>query len=132
MSTVPTHFNSGRTGQGAAYVSDHEGSVHARFMRLSSYALAPLGVLSAWWIAGLAGKTLEGVRAEIGRPIPAIVLIAFAVIGMIHARQGMTEIIEDYVHDPVLKEKALHANRIAAITITAAWTLAIMLIAAPK
>ena len=70
MSTVPTNFNSGRTDQGAAYVSDHEGSVHARFMRLTSYALAPLGVLAAWWIVGLAGKTLEGVRAEIGRPIP--------------------------------------------------------------
>ena len=36
------------------------------------------------------------------------------------------------VHDPVLKEKALRANRIAAIAITAMWTLAIMLIAAPK
>ena len=59
-------------------------------------------------------------------------LIAFAVIGMIHARQGMTEIIEDYVHDAALKEKALRGNRIASIAIAAAWTLAIMLIAAPK
>jgi succinate dehydrogenase / fumarate reductase membrane anchor subunit len=130
--SVPTHFNSGRTGQGAAYVSDHEGSVHARFMRLSSYALAPLGVLSAWWLAGLVGKSLEGVKAEIGRPFPALVLIAFAVTGMIHARQGMTEIIEDYVHDEPLKQKALHWNRIASIAIAAMWTLGIMLIAAPK
>jgi succinate dehydrogenase / fumarate reductase membrane anchor subunit len=130
--SVPTHFNSGRTGQGAAYVSDHEGSVHARFMRLSSYALAPLGVLSAWWLAGLVGKSLEGVKAEIGRPFPALVLIAFAVIGMIHARQGMTEIIEDYVHDEPLKEKALYWNRIASTAIAAMWTLGIMLIAAPK
>lgn len=130
--SVPTHFKSGRSGQGAAYVSDHEGSAHARFMRLSSYALAPLGVLSAWWLAGLVGETLEGVKAEIGRPIPAIVLIAFAVIGMIHARQGMTEIIEDYVHDAALKEKALYWNRIASIAIAGVWTFAIMLIAAPK
>jgi succinate dehydrogenase / fumarate reductase membrane anchor subunit len=130
--SVPTHFNSGRSGQGAAYVSDHEGSAHARFMRLSSYALAPLGVLSAWQLAGLVGKTLDGVHAQIGRPIPAIVLIAFAVLGMIHARQGMTEIIEDYVHDVALKEKALHWNKIASIVIAGAWTFAIMLIAAPK
>jgi succinate dehydrogenase / fumarate reductase, membrane anchor subunit len=130
--SVPTHFKSGRTGQGAAYVSDHEGSVHARFMRLSSYALAPLGLLSAWWLSGIVGQTAEGARAAIGRPLPAIVLIAFAVIGMIHARQGATEIIEDYVHDPALKEKALRANRIASLAIAAAWTLAIMLIAAPK
>ena len=130
--SVPTHFKSGRTGQGAAYVSDHEGAVHARFMRLSSYALAPLGLLTAWWLSGIVGQTAEGARAAIGRPLPAIVLIAFAVIGMIHARQGATEIIEDYVHDPALKEKALRANRIASLAIAAAWTLAIMLIAAPK
>ncbi len=130
--SVPTHFKSGRRGQGPDYVSDHEGSVHARFMRLSSYVLAPLGVLSAWWLAGLVGKSLEGVKAEIGRPFPALVLVAFGVVGMIHARQGMTEIIEDYVHDAALKEKALYWNRIASIAIAAAWTLGIMLIAAPK
>lgn len=130
--SVPTHFKSGRSGQGAAYVSDHEGSAHARFMRTSSYALAPLGVLSAWWLAGVVGKSIEGVRAEIGHPLPAIVLIVFAVLGMVHARQGMTEIIEDYVHDAALKEKALRWNRIAAIAIAGVWTFAIMLIAAPK
>lgn len=130
--SAPTHFKSGRTGPGAAYVSDHEGSVHARFMRLSSYALAPLGVLSAWWLSGIVGATPEGVRAVIGRPLPAIALIAFAVLGMIHARQGATEIIEDYVHDPELKEKALRANKIASTVIAAGWTLAIMLIAAPR
>ena len=130
--SVPTHFKSGRSGQGAAYVSDHEGSAHARFMRTSSYALAPLGVLSAWWLAGVVGKSIEGVRAEIGHPLPAIVLIVFAVLGMVHARQGMAEIIEDYVHDAALKEKALRWNRIAAIAIAGVWTFAIMLIAAPK
>ncbi|WP_442753427.1 succinate dehydrogenase, hydrophobic membrane anchor protein [Methylocystis sp. JAN1] len=130
--SIPTHFKSGRSGHGAAYVSDHEGSAHAHFMRISSYALAPLGALSAWWLAGVVGKTLEGVRAEIGRPLPALILIAFAVVGMIHARQGMNEIIEDYVHDAALREKALRWNRIASIAIAAAWTLAIMLIAAPK
>jgi len=130
--SVPTHFKSGRSGQGDAYVSDHEGSAHARFMRLSSYWLAPLGVLAAWRLAGLVGKDLVGVKAEIGHPFTALALIAFAVLGMIHARQGMTEIIEDYVHDAALKEKALLWNRIAAIAIAAGWTFAIMLIAAPK
>jgi succinate dehydrogenase / fumarate reductase, membrane anchor subunit len=130
--SIPTHFKSGRSGQGAAYVSDHEGSAHAHFMRVSSYALAPLGILAAWWLAGLVGKDLAGVKAEIGHPFPALVLIAFALIGMVHARQGMTEIIEDYVHDAALKEKALRWNKIASIAIAAAWTLAIMLIAAPK
>jgi succinate dehydrogenase / fumarate reductase membrane anchor subunit len=130
--SVPTHFNSGRTGRGAAFVADHHGAQHARFMRLTSYALAPLGVLAAWHLAGIVGLPPEGVRAAIGRPFPALVLIAFGVIGMLHAREGMNEIILDYVHDPVLKAKALCANLWAARAISILWTLALMLIAAPK
>ena len=102
--SIPTHFKSGRTGSGAAYVSDHEGSPHARFMRLSAYALAPLGVLSAWWLAGIVGKSYD----------------------------GMIEIIVDYVHDEELKQRALCANKWAARAIAAIWTLAILIIAAPK
>jgi succinate dehydrogenase / fumarate reductase membrane anchor subunit len=89
-------------------------------------------MLSAWWILGLAGKSLEGVRAEIGRPIPALVLLAFGVVGMIHARRGMDDIIEDYVHDKVLKAQAIVANTWASRAIAAIWVLAILLIAAPK
>jgi succinate dehydrogenase / fumarate reductase membrane anchor subunit len=101
-------------------------------MRLTSYALVPLGALSAWWILGLAGKTLDGVRAEIGRPFPAIVLLVFGVVGMIHARKGMDDIIEDYVHDEALKAQALVANLWASRAIAALWVVAILLLAAPK
>ena len=130
--SVPTHFNSGRKGRGAAFVADHRGSKHALFMRLTSYALVPLGVLAAWYLAGIVGLSAEGVRTVIGRPFPALVLIAFGVIGMIHAREGMNEIIIDYVHEPALREKALYANIWAARVISVFWTLALMLIAAPK
>ena len=129
---IATRFNSGRTGRGDAFVSDRSGSPHARFMRLTSYALMPIGMLSAWWLAGIAGKPLEAVRAEIGRPFPAIVLTLFAVVGMAHARYGMNEIIEDYVHDEALKATALKANIWASRVIAALWVVAILLIAAPK
>jgi succinate dehydrogenase / fumarate reductase membrane anchor subunit len=130
--SVPTHFNSGRKGRGAAFVADHHGSQHARFMRLTSYALVPLGVLTAWYLAGIVGLSADGVRTVIGRPFPALALIAFGVIGMIHAREGMNEIIIDYVHEPELKAKALCANLWAARAISVLWTMALMLIAAPK
>jgi succinate dehydrogenase / fumarate reductase membrane anchor subunit len=130
--SAPTHFDSGRTGRGPAFVADHHGSQHARFMRLTSYALAPLGVLAAWYLAGIVGLSSDGLRAAIGHPVPALTLIAFGVIGMVHAREGMNEIIIDYVHDPALKAKALLANLWAARTIAVLWTFALMLIAAPK
>ena len=44
--TSRTEFISGRTGRGAAYVSDPSGAGHDRFMRLSARALLPLGLLA--------------------------------------------------------------------------------------
>lgn len=130
--SIVTHFKSDRTGAGSAFKSDRSGSAHARFMRLSSYALAPLGILAAWYLANVAGKPLDELCAVIARPLPALTLLLFAVLGMIHARQGMTEIIEDYVHDAALKELALKANKWTSIAIAAIWVFAILVIAAPK
>lgn len=125
-------FESGRTGKGGAFTSDHSGSLHASAMRLSARALAPLGLLSIWFIAGLVGKSYEAARAEIGRPFPAIVLIAFICIAAYHARLGMETIIEDYVHDEALEAKALLINKWLTIGIGVVWTLSIMIIAAPR
>jgi succinate dehydrogenase / fumarate reductase membrane anchor subunit len=125
-------FESGRSGKGAAFTSDHSGSLHALAMRHSARALAPLGLLSVWFIAHLAGKPFEAARAELGHPFPAITLIAFICIAAYHARLGMEIIVEDYVHDEALKAKALTVNTWLTIAIAVSWTLAIMIIAAPR
>lgn len=124
-------FESGRTGKGAAFVSDHSGSLHAVAMRHSAKALAPLGLLSVWFIVGLVGKSYEAARAEIGRPFPALVLIAFIAIAAYHARLGVENIVEDYVHDEGLKAKALLANKWLTIGFAAVWIFSILIIAAP-
>lgn len=124
-------FESGRRGKGAAFVSDHSGSLHAVAMRHSAKALAPLGLLSVWFIVGLVGKSYEAARAEIGRPFPALVLIAFIAIAAYHARLGVENIVEDYVHDEGLKAKALLANKWLTIGFAAVWIFSILIIAAP-
>ncbi|MBY6241718.1 succinate dehydrogenase, hydrophobic membrane anchor protein [Methylosinus sp. Sm6] len=125
-------FESGRSGKGAAFTSDHSGSLHALAMRHSACALAPLGLLSVWFIAHLSGQPYEAARAELGRPFPAIALIAFICIAAYHARLGMETIVEDYVHDAALKRRALTVNKWLTIAIGATWTLSIMIIAAPR
>ena len=127
-----TTFISGRKGRGAAYVSDASGASHDRFMRLSAWALAPLGLLSAWFLARLMGLGFEDARAELARPFPAIVLIAFIAIGAPHARLGAESIILDYIPDEALKRTALLVNTWATRAIALAWTFAILLIAAPR
>ncbi len=130
--TSRTEFISGRTGRGAAYVSDVSGAEHDRFMRLSARALLPLGLLAAWFIVGLSGKSFEAARAELAHPFPALALIFFIAIAAPHARVGVELIIEDYVHDAAQKELALRVNKWASIAIALLWTLAILLIAAPR
>jgi succinate dehydrogenase / fumarate reductase membrane anchor subunit len=101
--TLPPAFKSGRIDGGPAYVADRSGSMHTKIVRISAFALAPLGVLALWFIAETLGKSYEGVRAELGRPFPAFVLIAFIIAAVYHARMGADNIIEDYVHDEPLK-----------------------------
>jgi succinate dehydrogenase / fumarate reductase, membrane anchor subunit len=128
--TLPPAFRSGRIGRGAAYTADRSGSTHTKIIRISAFLLAPLGVLALWFIAEAVGKSFEGVRAEIGRPFPAFVLIAFICVAMYHARMGADNIIDDYVHDEALKTKALAANKWLAVAICALWALSIFIIAA--
>ncbi|ATQ68313.1 MULTISPECIES: succinate dehydrogenase, hydrophobic membrane anchor protein [Methylosinus] len=125
-------FESGRSGKGAAFTSDRSGSLHALAMRHSARALAPLGLLSVWFIANLSGQSYEAARAHLGRPLPAITLIAFICIASYHARLGMETIVEDYVHDEALKARALQINKWLTVAIAASWTLSIMIIAAPR
>ncbi|HXY58430.1 MAG TPA: succinate dehydrogenase, hydrophobic membrane anchor protein [Methylocystis sp.] len=125
-------FISGRTGRGAAYVSDASGASHDRFMRLTARALLPLGLATAWLLARLTGDSFEEARAELERPFPAVVLIAFIAIGAAHARLGAESIILDYVHDEALKQKALVVNTWVTRAIALAWAFAILLIAAPR
>ena len=130
--TSPTTFKSGRAEGGAALTADRSGSRHTKIMRLSAYALAPLGVLSLWFIAGVIGKSYEVVRAEIGRPLPAFTLIAFVMIAFYHARLGADTIIEDYIHDKALAEKALLLNKWLMGGFGAVFVLSILLIAGAR
>jgi succinate dehydrogenase / fumarate reductase membrane anchor subunit len=130
--TSPTTFKSGRAEGGAAFTADRSGSEHTKIMRLSAYALAPLGILSLWFIAGAIGKSYEAVRAEIGRPFPAFTLIAFVIIAFYHARLGVETIIEDYVHDKALAEKALLLNKWLMGGFGAVWVVSILLIAGAR
>lgn len=125
-------FESGRSGKGAGFVSDRSGSLHALAMRHSAKALAPLAVLTAWFVVGLVGEPYEAARAELARPLPAITLIAFIVVVGYHARLGVENIIEDYVHDEALKAHALRLNTWLIVATAAVWTVSILIIAAPR
>jgi succinate dehydrogenase / fumarate reductase membrane anchor subunit len=78
-------------------------------MRLTSVALVPLTIAFVWLILSLLSKDYNGVRAELGHPIPAIIVMLFVLAGIYHMQLGMRSIIVDYVHGHA-REWALMAN----------------------
>jgi succinate dehydrogenase / fumarate reductase membrane anchor subunit len=79
------------------------------FMRLTSVALVPLTIAFVWLLLSLLSKDYNGVRAELGNPAPAIIVMLFVLVGIYHMQLGMRSIIADYVHGHA-REWALMAN----------------------
>jgi len=79
-------LGSGRTGTADAWV-----------IHLTSVALIPLSIAFVWLALTLVGKDYNGVRAELANPIPAILMLAFVIAGIVHMELGMRSIILDYI-----------------------------------
>jgi succinate dehydrogenase / fumarate reductase membrane anchor subunit len=73
------------------------GTTDAWVVHLTSLALAPLAIGFVWLMLDLSRKDYNGVRAELARPIPAIVLLAFILAGIVHMELGMRSVIIDYI-----------------------------------
>ena len=76
------------------------GTAEAWLVHLTSVALVPLSLCFVWLVLDLLNKDYNGVRATIGRPVPAILLLAFILTGVAHMELGMRSIILDYVVGP--------------------------------
>jgi succinate dehydrogenase / fumarate reductase, membrane anchor subunit len=90
--------------------SAKSGTTAAWHMRITSIMLVPLSIACVAIILSLLGKDYVAVREELSEPLPAIVLLLFILAGVFHMKLGMQSIIDDYVHDPHLKEWSLIAN----------------------
>jgi succinate dehydrogenase / fumarate reductase membrane anchor subunit len=73
------------------------GTTASWFVHLTSIALAPLTVGFVWLMLDLLREDYNGVRAELARPIPAILLLAFVFAGIVHMELGMRSVIVDYI-----------------------------------
>jgi succinate dehydrogenase membrane anchor subunit len=73
------------------------GTTEARLIHLTSVALVPLTLGFVWLMVDLLRKDYNGVRAELTRPVPAILLLAFVFAGIVHMELGMRSIILDYI-----------------------------------
>ncbi len=106
--------------------SARSGTADAWAMRVTSAVLVPLSVAFVAVILSLLGKDEAGVRAELGRPFPACLMLFFVLASVFHMKLGMQSIVDDYVHGPHAKEWSLIANLVFSISIGLACTYAIL------
>jgi succinate dehydrogenase / fumarate reductase membrane anchor subunit len=81
-------------GLGAA----REGTGHFWRVRVTSVALIVLSLYFLGFVIALNGAGYATVRAALAQPFAALMMGLFLLVGLVHMRLGMQEIIEDYIH----------------------------------
>jgi succinate dehydrogenase / fumarate reductase membrane anchor subunit len=108
--------------------SARAGTTDAWLIHLTSVALIPLTVGFVWLMLDLLRKDYNGVRAELARPIPAILLLAFILAGIVHMELSMRSIIVDYISGQS-RAWALAANTLFAALLALACLYATLRVA---
>lgn len=80
--------------------------------RVTSVMLMLLTVGFVFIVWSLVGKDYMAVREVMSRPLPAVIMLAYMLVGSYHMMIGMRVIIDDYVMDKTKHEWALIANMI--------------------
>ncbi|WP_133500974.1 succinate dehydrogenase, hydrophobic membrane anchor protein [Cognatilysobacter terrigena] len=81
--------------------SAKDGTHHFLVQRVTAVALVFLTLYVVGLVISLVGADFATVRARVGHPVNATLLIAFLVANFWHARLGLQVIVEDYVHTAV-------------------------------
>src|SRR5271169_4517730 len=108
--------------------SARAGTTDAWLIHLTSVALIPLTVGFVWLMLDLLRKEYNGVRAELAHPIPAILLLAFVLTGIVHMELGARSIIVDYIGGQS-RAWALAANTLFAALLALACVYATLRVA---
>ena len=94
-------------------------------MRLTSLALIPLSLAFVVIVLTLLHKDYNSARAEMGEPLPAVLVLLFVLAGVYHTELGMRTVISDYVHGHA-REWALIANTCVAVSLGLACVYAVL------
>lgn len=103
-----------------------EGTGHWWAQRLTALALVPLTVWLVASLVTLAGADYAVMRAWLGSPVVAGLLILFLLASVHHAQLGLQVVIEDYVHSEGAKLALILGVKALAVVLGLSGTLAIL------
>lgn len=104
-------------GRARGLGSAKEGVTHWWTQRLTAIALVPLTIWFVISVIGNVGADYESMRAWLGTPINATLLILLLVAVFHHAQLGVQVVIEDYVHDHAIKTAGIIATKLLAVAL---------------
>ncbi len=128
MSTSSSNFRTPRSrAQGLG--SAKHGVGHFVVERVSALASVPLVLWGVFAGLRLAGADHEGAVAWIGQPVNAVLLSLLLVVGLIHLKNAMQVVVEDYIEHFATKTALLLLNLFVSVLTGALGVFAIVKIA---
>ena len=109
--------------------SAKHGVGHFIVLRVSSIALAPLGLWALYSSLALSRTGFDGALAWLHAPLNAVLSILLAVATAVHMRIGMVEVVEDYIHKASTKAVLLLLNYFVCVLACVAAVFCILKIA---
>lgn len=111
--------------------SAHSGVTHFWRQRITAAALVALGAWFAFSMLGLVGASEAQTLYFLSKPLNAILMAAFVLIGVYHMALGLQVVIDDYIHGSGMKLFAMLLMRAYSIAVVATCLFALFRIAGP-
>lgn len=106
--------------------STSDGVKHWWMQRMTAVALVPLTLWFAFAVAAHAGADYSTVATWFAQPFTTTMLTLFVFTAFLHASQGLTVIIEDYIHHDGIKVTALVGIKLTLVLLGTSSILSIL------
>ena len=106
-----------------------DGVKHWWMQRLTAIALIPLTFWVVFSVASHVGNDYATVAAWFAQPFTTTMLVLFVFTAFLHASQGLTVIIEDYMHHEGYKFTALIGMKLVLVLLGTSSVLSILRVA---